>query len=175
MKPGQRATGVLIGAALLLSATAGFPETILVYVEQYTNGTPGPAPAAACAGILDGLFETGHIVFDTGKELVPDVDWATGGSKRLLSIAIEGGARLIVTARVESTVEGEEGQPAAVRTDLTYYVMDALTFSTLRSAALHGDNLGKENEVDASALNFGLGVEIAAEVSGLCTGSFALE
>ena len=167
MKPRPSALWIAI-ALLLPSAPVLFAETILVYVEQYTNGEAVAEAVVAAEGILDGLFQSEHIVFDTGDTTVPDMDWATGGSRQLLSIAIEGGARIIVAARMDSTVTEEEGKPASIRTQVIYHVMDTLTFATLQTRVLRDDNTGREDEVDEASLIFGLGDTIALDVSDIC-------
>ena len=156
-------------ASILAFATAAAvapAATVMVYVEEVGEGASTQDPRPVRDGLLGGLFDRGHIVFDVGETKADGVDWETGESSTLTAIAVEGGAELLVLARSEIRLTRREGSRPLVEVSLTYHVVDLSDPSArgVASGLLSSSNRGKEDEADASAVARGIGTELAAAV-----------
>lgn len=147
---------LVLGAASPLSG-----ETILVAVQESLDGGPFPLPSPAREGILAGIFDRGHIIFD-----VPDSVPAPPSSE-LVKMAREGGAGLVLEAVVEFRESRLAGGAVRVDASARYTVMDASTGRVRRTGAITSTNGGREKEVDRIALGMEVGEEVAAVIEDI--------
>jgi hypothetical protein len=157
---GLRTIPALVFAALLPLAAA-FPETLLLCVTETVDGNPSPTPLPASEGIWDGLFERGHIIFNT-EEGKPPLPLST-----LVELAVSGGARYILTARVAFERTPRDAGPAEISARAGYSLYSAKTGGVVGEGTVTDDNKGREKKVDLANLGFELGNLIAEKASKL--------
>ncbi len=146
---------------MLLAPAALFSETILLCVTETVNGAPSPQPLPASEGIWSGLFESGHIIFNTrdGKPAPP--------LETLVELAVSGGARYILDARVAFVSTPREDGLTEVSAKAIYTLIMAKTGRTIGEGTLSDDNKVREKEVDLAALGLELGKRVAEKASVL--------
>jgi hypothetical protein len=154
-------TILALGFTALLPPAAAFPETLLLCVTETVDGNPSPPPLPASEGIWDGLFESGHIIFDT-EEGKPPLPLST-----LVELAVSGGARYILAARVAFVRTPRDAGPAEISARAGYSLYTAKTGGVVGEGTITDDNRGREKKVDLAKLGFELGNHIADKVSKL--------
>jgi hypothetical protein len=132
-----------------------FAETILVSVSETEGGAPLPAPQPVREGVLNGLFEAGHIVFD-----------GPGGSgaalPELLEQAAAAGARFLLRAEVAFDRRTASDGPPTIWARGSFTLTETGTGRSTRVSKVSGGNQGREKKVDLRALGFEIGASIAA-------------
>jgi hypothetical protein len=145
-------------ALLLLAAPCAvclFPETVLVSVSETEGGTTVPLPLPAAEGIMDGLFDAGHIVLDSAN--APQAPLATLlGEARV----VEAGFVLQASVTFERSARGDA--PPRFSASARYTVLDTRTGRSVATGVVSGDNGGRETDVDRRKLGFEIGGKIAA-------------
>ena len=158
--------------ALPASARA---ETFLLYIEELKDGEAAPPPLPSLEGVMAGMFDLGHIFFDTGA-YVPEFVWETRQFRELLGIARAGGAHFLAAAQVLSQVlppaqgGGSDGSArgfAEVRARARYYLLNVETSALMGQGELALDNCGREQELTYEALLFQVGEMTARQISRL--------
>ncbi len=146
---------------MLPAPAALFSETIMLCVTETVNGEPSPQPLPASEGIWSGLFESGHIIFNTrdGKPAPP--------LKMLMELAVSGGAPYILDARVDFIRIPREDGLTGISAKAKFSLILAKTGRAIGEGTLSGDNKGKEKEVDLAALGLELGNRVAEKASAL--------
>lgn len=163
---------IALASLLVLVATPTIvpAATVMVYVEELGEGASPQDPRPVRDGLLGGLFDRGQIVFDSGETKVAMIDWETGESSTLATMAVEGGAEILVIVRSQMRVTRREGGRPLVEVTLSYHVTDLYNQTSPRVASgrLSSSNSGRENETDATAVAQGIGTELAAAVDAAC-------
>lgn len=136
-----------------------FPATLLLAVSETVDSKPGEVPLPAVEGLFDGLFDAGHIVFNTkdGAEVPPKLE--------LQYIAVTGGARFVLEVSVSYARTIVAENTAAVDASARYTLFKAQSGIVVSSGELTDTNRGSEKDVDLFALGFRLGRKIAAAAS----------
>jgi hypothetical protein len=158
----KRKTALLpLACVLLLAPAALFPETILLCVTETVNGEPSPQPLPASEGIWSGLFESGHIIFNTrdGKPAPP--------LETLVELAVSGGAGYILDTRVAFVRTPREDGLTMISAKAEYSLILAKTGKAIGKGIVSGDNKVREKEVDLAALGMELGKRVAEKASAL--------
>jgi hypothetical protein len=150
-----------VALAASLPAAAAFPDTLLLCVTETVDGSPSPLPRPASEGIWDGLFEKGHVVFDTAEGNPPPP------LPTLVGLAVSGGAGYIVDARVAFVRTPREDGPEEISAKASYSLFTAKTGRPVGAGTVARDNKGREKEVNLAALGFELGNLVADKVSAL--------
>ena len=131
------------------------PETFFLHVDKTINGVKTDKPVHIKDGMLDGFFDLGHIVFDSGPknngETLPD----------LLRIAFNGGAQYLVFTNVLSTVLEIDADTQRIEFSAFYRIFDASTGLPLAEGETETDNKGQEKEVNPYDIEFLFGVDVS--------------
>ena len=139
-------------------------STILVYVEEHMEPESELELHPVRQGLLDGLFEAGHIFFDPGDELIGDIEWQSGFSGRLRGMAASGGASLLLLVRAETQVTPQPRGRPLVAVSLHYRLVD-LTGQPDRSVVVGSfttDNTGRENLTDTLMVDREAGLRVVS-------------
>ncbi|NOY08668.1 MAG: hypothetical protein GXP33_07480 [Spirochaetes bacterium] len=148
-----------------LFAVRVFSETLCLYVEENTNGKPGPFPPPTKEGIYYGLFDGDHIVFDTGDKNILRVNWKKPEFTEALNLSVEGGARYLVAVRVNTAEHKTPDKKTIINTAASFYLYDARYSKLIKKGNVEGDNRGKEGRINQKKLDFTLGEKIAAIIN----------
>ena len=170
----MRKAALLPLLALLLPSslpTAVEAETYMLLVEEHRDGQARAAPLPSLEGLMAGMFELGHVTFDTGP-YHPEADWARQRFTEPLSIAREGGAHYLGTVWVESrSLPAEDAAqgtaPSAFQATAACSLWRAGTGLLLGRGELVLDNRGRERELPLESLLFRVGELAAQELTRL--------
>ena len=89
---------------LILSSLPCFTQTFMILATEIRDGEQLSRPFASQEGMIEGMFDSGFVSFDTGL-YAPEVDWAAMDFQEPLSIARQGLARYLLAAEVRSLTE----------------------------------------------------------------------
>ncbi len=141
---------------ILASAAGSAPlsgETVFVVSKETVNGAPLPPPCPVREGILSGLFDAGHIVFDAPED-PPEQ------GPRLLERAAAAGARFILRAEIAFDSSGDRVPIVTGRGSFT--LTETGTGRTAAAGDVERTNQGREKQVDLHALGLEIGAAVAA-------------
>ncbi len=150
----------LIVLCLLAAAPAAPAESLLLAVWETVDGAPAPKPPPAIEGIFEGLFDAGHIVFDTGGGQPP----STGV---LAEMARTGGAGYVLEARISFTTSTTADGAKEIEVTAQYTLLAAGSAARLGAGTVADSNKGRERDVDLSTLGAECGKTIASKVNAL--------
>lgn len=143
----------------------GFTETIYVYTYELCNNEPVPCELQVKEGILDGLFEAGHIVFD-------DISGSDNGNRlskthidQLIMEARKGGAYYLVGAQIITSLKSLENKTEYIESMAYYYLYDVSTGKLIQTGNTKMTNFNKEDLLNKEALWFQLGLYISGEIT----------
>jgi len=167
-------------AALLLFGVfvptpAAYGGTFFVFVEEKVDGEfllEDVSPVSE--GLLLGLFDRGHIVFDdNGME--PGFPWEGEDFSRFLETGRQGGAEYFIAVKVDTTShppEASEGTTKAVRYSsvIKYYCFEVLPGKLLAKGDLAESSEGAEGSPGRVDFGMQLGSRLSASVEGICLG-----
>lgn len=157
MRPLSIALAVL---CLLAAAPAAPAESLLLAVWETVDGAPAPKPPPAIEGIFEGLFDAGHIVFDTGSG-------TPSSTEDLAEMARRGGARYVLEARISFTTSTTADGAKEIEVSAQYTLIAAGSASRLGAGTVADSNKGRERDVDLSTLGSECGKMIASKVNAL--------
>ena len=136
-------------------------ESLFLYVEENTNGEPGPFPPPVKEGIFNGLFERDFIVFDSGDKQTFDVDWKGRHFLPLLDIAKRGGADFVVALLVEASEKREAGKKTSVTVKASYYLVSAENGKIIDRGDITDNNTNEDDDRNHEAVGFDVGMKIS--------------
>jgi hypothetical protein len=151
---------LLLPAVFLFSAGISlFSEAFLVAVTETVDGGPGTLPPPVTEGIFDGLFDSGHIAFNTRDGA------ALPSTAELLAIARAGGAGYVLEADIAYTRTPIAGGSPRVSATAAFTLIETRQGSTADSGTLSADNRGREKVTDLKKLGFELGRSIVRDIT----------
>ncbi|GEM_PF-3255881 len=136
-------------------------EALFLYVEERTNGEPGPFPPPVKEGIYNGLFERDFIVFDSGDKQTFDVDWKGRHFLPLIDIAKKGGADFVVALLVDAREERGADEKITVTVKASYYLVSAESGKIIEKGDITDDNGNEDDERNHEAVGFDVGMKIS--------------
>jgi len=159
---------------LILSSFACFAQTLMVVATEIRDGEELSRPFASQEGLIEGLFDSGFVSFDTGL-YAPAVNWGTMDFREPLDIARQGLAQYLLAAEVRSITEARD--PAAeqsdtgespvrgllkIETSVRYYLFDVRNTARLGEGELFVDNGSPETlELTYTEFLYSVGRDIA--------------
>jgi hypothetical protein len=161
----RRAAAIFFFALLYLLALYAAPplfgETILIAVQESLNGGSVPSPSPAKEGILAGIFDRGHIIFDLPESVpLPPLE-------ELVRMAREGGAALVLDVVVEFRESRLSDGQLRIDASGRYSVIDVSAGTMRKEGDIAGTNQGRERNVDRNALGMELGDQVAEDTDAL--------
>lgn len=144
---------------------SGYSETIYVYTYELCNNEPVPIDIQAKEGILDGLFDAGHIVFDDIHDSQHENLLAKGKIATLINHAKKGGAYYLVCALIITTVKPNPTENEYIESHALYYLYDVLTGNLLKEGNTTVNNRENKTIMNKKNLWFQLGLYISKEIS----------
>jgi len=121
---------------LFLSAAACVAQTFMIVATEIRDGEELSRPFPSQEGMIEGMFDSGFVSFDTGL-YAPAVDWGSMDFSEPLAIARQGLAQFLLAAEVRSTTEARDlstmkdytGESPAqdllkIQTSARYYLYD---------------------------------------------------
>ena len=137
-----------------------YSETIYIYVEETYNNEEPSISSPAKDGLLDGLFELGHIVFDDVQG-EGEINWDNAVFDGLVGKALYGGARFLFLVNIASYGEVNDDNMISLELAAEYYCIDLRIVKIIARGSLNLDNFYKENEISREELGFSLGNELS--------------
>jgi len=171
-------------AALVLLCTGihapAHGDTFLVIVEEFRDGEAVEVPPASQEGLMSGMFDLGHITFETG-EYRPEMDWDSLEFSEPLLLTREGLGRYLAVARVFAEAHprepggltGSEAAPTAgtqIAVRASYLLFDARTSRLLGRGELTASSTEGERELTYGELLFATGEKLARAIVSLRPG-----
>ena len=159
---------------MLLICGPVFGNTFFIFVEESLNGEYGEAVSPVSEGLLAGLFDKGHIVFDDNG-LDPGFPWEAMDFTRLLKAGREGGAEYFVAVRVltfSHKVDSSEAESRKARYDSTvsYTCWRVAGSRLLGSGEMAGTTDGGEQTLSRASMGLDLGERLSVAVVAVCLG-----
>jgi hypothetical protein len=159
---------------LTLCSLPCFAQTFMIVATEIRDGDELSRPFASQEGMIEGMFDSGFVSFDTGL-YPPAVDWEALDFREPLDIARQGLARYLLAAEVRSateprdlsTVKSYTGESPAqglykIETTVRYYLFDLRSPAPIGKGELTFDNESPEAlELTYSEFLHSVGREIA--------------
>ena len=166
---------VLVLGGVFLARGAAYGGTFFVFVEETVDGEfilDDVSPVSE--GLLMGLFDRGHIVFDDNS-LEPGFPWEREDFSRFLEIGREGGAEYFVAVNVATAshrLDPAEGDAAPLRytSVIKYYCFDVGRGRLLAKGDLSHSSEGMESSLGRVDFGMELGSRLSASVESICLG-----
>jgi hypothetical protein len=179
LRSGHFRFAALLFPWILLTHGAAFGGTFFVFVEETVDGEfllEDVSPVSE--GLLLGLFDRGHIVFDDSK-IEPGFPWEQLDFSRFLETGRSGGAEYFVAAKVDTEtvqLEPAEGKPTAIRysSNVEFYCFDVEKRELLANGEIFDTNEGAERTKGRIDLGMELGNRLSASVEEICLGRMEL-
>lgn len=159
---------ILPGILLIL----GFPlaaDTLFICIEDDSRLVDRGLPSAAKEGLLAGLFDYGHIVFDDWETDLEE--WKRGNPARLAARAEAGGADHLVIVTVDNRyyqVRKKEALLTGIDSIAHYYLYRVRDEVLLGKGSVEGSNAGREEELHEPDLGFTLGKDLSLKLDEIC-------
>ena len=133
-------------------------DTFFVYVED--GGIPN---SQLREGLLEGLFERDHIVFDDPRAIYR-ITWDTSGLKPLIDLASEGGAEYLLAVRVSLESEPISRRLERAQATAIYFFIAVKQEILLARGVLVEDNAGREENLSSERVRYLLGERLSGEI-----------
>ena len=160
---------------LILSSFSCFGQTFMIVATEVRDGEQLSRPFASQEGMIEGMFDSGFVSFDTGL-YAPDVDWGALDFQEPLEIARQGLARFLLAAEVRSITEPRDpkdlprdtGESPAqgllkIKTSVRFYLFDVRIAAPLGTGEIFFDNESPETmELTYTEFLHSVGRDIAA-------------
>ena len=91
----------------LFLSIACFAQTFMIVATEIRDGEELGRPFPSQEGMIEGMFDSGFVSFDTGL-YAPAVDWESLDFSEPLTIARQGLAQFLLAAEVRSTTEARD-------------------------------------------------------------------
>jgi hypothetical protein len=161
-RPACRRGLVVAAVAALLTALCPLPaaaDTLLVATRETVDGVPCGRPLPLGEGLSAALFAAGHIVFGQ--------DEAATGAAPLLSLAVAGGADLVLEAEVDWHQKAGGTGPATLSGRVRWTLWAAAAGTAAGTGTVDAGNAGREGTVDLATLGAEAGAALARAVAPL--------
>jgi hypothetical protein len=162
--------GLLILLAITLLGGKLPGKTFFIFVEETVDNTYVESVSPVSEGLLLGLFDRGHIVFDdTGMEA--GFEWEKPDFGEFLRKGGIGGAEYFIAVNVQSRSFNagiKSNSNIICESTLRYYCFDIEKKKLLKTGIMEENNAGKESKLDRTALGMILGELLSAEIEELC-------
>jgi hypothetical protein len=159
---------------LILSSVTGFGQTFMIVATEIRDGEELRRPFASQEGMIEGMFDSGFVSFDTGL-YAPAVDWRAMDFREPLAIARQGLAQYLLAAEVRSVTEPRDPTVAQrdsgespvqgllkIETSVRYYLFDARNATPLGKGEMFFDNGSPETlELTYTEFLYSVGRDIA--------------
>jgi hypothetical protein len=142
-------------------------ETFFVYGCEMINGELAQSPYLVKEGVLDGLFETGHIVFDDGVNNCEISMENTEQMNKLYKIAMDGGARYVIAIFSNAQKQVLPNKLDRVSCTVKYFIFDSKHMECIGQGEDGSDNTAKEAQIKGTEVLFSLGQSIAGKLESL--------
>ncbi|MBN1412877.1 MAG: hypothetical protein JW969_18700 [Spirochaetales bacterium] len=142
-----------------------FADTFFVFSCEKINGELDTYPYMVKEGILDNLFEEGHIIFDDGVNNCELSIENRDEMDKIFKTAVSGGARYIIVLFADTKREKLANKLERYESRCEYYLFDIKTRNCIGKGDLGSDNIGKEENIKGDTLLFTLGGDIAGKIS----------
>jgi hypothetical protein len=139
-------------------------ETFFIYSYELCNGEKVPLEYRVKEGVLEGLFDTGHIVFDDVTDTNEEDLLQDGVRDLLFHMARKGGAFYLVGIKVSTDVSEGEGGKAYIKVTAQYFLFDLYTDRLINSGDLAFDNREREDTICKEELWSELGHSISEAI-----------
>ena len=146
----------LVLQLLILSSVTGFGQTFMIVATEIREGEELSRPFASQEGMIEGMFDSGYVSFDTGL-YAPAMDWKAMDFREPLAIARQGLAQYLLAAEVRSstepreptTVQRDSGESNVqgllkIETSVLYYLFDVRNSKPLGRGEMFFDNESPE-------------------------------
>ena len=146
----------LLPLTLLLCSAACFAQTFMIVATEIRDGEQLSRPFPSQEGIIEGMFDSGFVSFDTGL-YAPAVDWESMDFSEPLTIARQGLAQYLLAAEVRSATEARDlstvknytGESPAqgllkIQTSVRYWLFDVRSTTLIGRGAGSFDNESPE-------------------------------
>ena len=158
---------VLILLHLLANGAAqASGETLFVYLEETPNSV-GLYEMPVREGLMSGLFERDHVVFDDVRPAY-NVNWQSHGFKQLINSAADGGASILVAVKVTYRFTPLRDELKTIDGTARFYCYEVEEERLISHGTVRSDNAGREQEVDREGLGILLGEELSVEIDRVC-------
>lgn len=149
---------VVIFMCLTLASVSG--DVFFLFSSEKCNDLTVPVDSSAKEGIMEGMFESGHIIFDdvSGKETSKD---------ELIRMAWKYGAKYLIAVYVDSIETERENKPAKLSVKANYYLYDAKTNELVGDGELNLEEDNQEEAVNKAKVWFDLGISISGAIEGI--------
>ncbi|MBN1699121.1 MAG: hypothetical protein JW881_16500 [Spirochaetales bacterium] len=134
----------IVFVILFAVSQAACAETFFIYSHEVYNGESIPFEFRVKEGVMEGLFDAGHIVFDDVSESEEDL-LAEGMMDGLFQTALRGGARYLVGIHVRTETAAGEGEAPGISVQARYFLFDLRTAGLMDSGDLSIDSSGRED------------------------------
>jgi hypothetical protein len=141
----------------MISATC-FGQTFMIVATEIRDGEELQRPFASQEGMIEQMFDSGFVSFDTGL-YEPAVDWRAGEFEEPLAIARQGLAQYLLAAEVVSETEPrfpadkqsgtqESGREPVLKiiTKVQFYLLDVRSQTLIGRGELVADNESPEKQ-----------------------------
>ncbi len=145
---------------IIIIITNLYSENIYIYVEETYNNEEPSISSPAKNGLLDGLFELGHIVFDDIQG-EGEINWDNEVFDGLVGKAAYGGARFLFVVKIATYGEVNDDNMMSMESIAEYYYIDVRIVQIIAHGSINMDNFYKENEINREELGFSLGSELS--------------
>jgi hypothetical protein len=142
-------------------------ETFYIYTCEIINGELAVYPLMVKEGVLDALFETGHIAFDDGANNCEISLENVAQMNKLYQIAMEGGARFVVAVFAKSQKELLPNKLERVSSTAKYYLFDLKSMECVGQGEDTSSNVDKEATIKGDQVLFSLGQAISGRIERL--------
>ncbi len=133
-------------------------ETLFVYVED-----AGQAYSELKEGLLDGLFEQHHVVFDDAKAYF-QIAWDSGDFEPLIDLAAEGGAEFLIAVEVSPSTARVTETLMRAQSRARYFFLAVGSGVLLTQGDLAWDNRGREEQIDGDRVRYLLGEQLSQAI-----------
>ena len=142
-----------------------YSETIYIYTFELCNEEPVPAEIQVKEGILEGLFEAGHIVFDDMTDTAKGNLLSNENIDKLLFNVKKGGAYYLVGVQVLSSARADDNKAEYIESTAFYYLYDVYDGKLINEGKTKINNTENNARLSKEILWFKLGKFISEEVS----------
>ena len=159
----------ILQAIFLILGVSLTADTLFICVEDDSRMVGRGLPSAAKEGLLDGLFDFGHIVY---YDRQTDLDeWKRGNHSRLVAQAEAGGADHLIIVTVANRyfeVRRKEELLVGIESVAGYYFYRVRDEALLGEGSVESSNAGRENEIRELDLGYALGQELSLKLEEIC-------
>jgi hypothetical protein len=151
---------LLFLACIIAGSWNVYAETFFVYVEEVTISKETLDAPAIREGLLGGLFEKGHIVFDD-LEIANTMDWEKANFKTVINKALVGGARYMVAIKATTKSTTVDAGQLKLEHTARYYFFDVEKVQLIKEGEISKANVITLSDFDPIETGFIFGNELS--------------